>query len=118
MLENIFYNEKYYSELSEICEDNDWEKQDVENLKDDYSMEVFIAKQEPLTQLDANFIIERICEERFSENNVENEVDTIKKLLNENMDFEKINNEMPKLWYETRTRVHVTKQMLLEQVNW
>ncbi len=112
--ENFFYNDKFYSDLTECCDYNDWDEEYIASLPDDYKLEVTCADLQPIVNLDANWISERIDDERFSEDNCDKETEKIMKVLNENIDFEKINSLMPKLYYSTRTKVYFTKQDLLK----
>lgn len=116
-MENFFYEDNFYTELCELCEYQDWDKEYIQTLPEDYTIEVMLTDAEPIFKLDAEWITERIDEERFSENNCDDEYSRITKILNENIDFEKINALIPQLYYGNRAIYHFTKQDLLDAVS-
>jgi len=114
-MEHLFYDGNFYSELSEYLEYHDIKREEVESYPDDYKLEMNGSKLEPIVQFDAEWISERICEERFSENNCDSETSKIMKALNDCIDFDKLNSQIPKLYYENRRDKCVfTKADLLE----
>ena len=115
-MENFFVDDNFYTELSELIDYKCWDKELVENLPDNYTLEVVTSSLEPIIILDAERITEILGEERFSENGSENEISKIIKILNENIEFEKINNEIPTLYYPSRKKHLFTKFELLECV--
>jgi hypothetical protein len=116
-MENFFYNDIFYSELSECCDYNNWDKEEIESYPDDFKLEVECSELNSIVEIDAEWITERIDEERFSENRCDDEVSKIMKILNENMDFEKINALIPKLYYGNRKKHYFSKSDLLEAVS-
>ena len=56
--------------------------------------------------------MDRINEERFDEDG--HPYDKVVKVFKDNIDFEKINSQMPKLYYGNNKSFLVTKQDLLE----
>ena len=116
-MENFFYNDNFYSELSECCDYNDWDKEEIESFPDDFKLEVECSILEPIVTIDAEWITERIDEERFSEERCNDEVSKIMKILNENIDFEKINSLIPNLYYGNKKKHYFTKDDLLEAVS-
>ena len=116
-MENFFYNDTFYSELSEYCDYNDLDKEEIESYPDDFKLEVECSELAPIVKIDAEWITERIDEERFSEERCDDEVSKIMKILNENIDFEKINLLIPQLYYGNRKKHYFTKADLLEAVS-
>ena len=116
-MENFFYNDNFYSELSECCDYNDWDKEEIESYPDDFKLEVECSELSPIVEINAEWITEKIDEERFSEYRCDDEVSKIMKILNENIDFEKINRLIPKLYYGNRKKHYFTKADLLEAVS-
>ena len=98
-MENFFYDWKYYSDLDELIDSILDYSEEVSDLPDDWEIECMGSKLEPICQLSANWITERIDDDRLSENNVDSEIDEIEKALNVNIDFEKINFENNGLTY-------------------
>lgn len=113
-MENFFYNNDFYSDLEsfihEIFEDED----EIQELEDDKEFLCKGSTLEPILLLSAEWITNRIDDDRFSENNSDDECEKATKILDANIDYEKINALMPKLYYENyRDRFTITKQDLL-----
>lgn len=106
-----YYNENFYHDLDQLIDDLDFEK--VEDLDDDFSIIYKECDEEPIIQLSAEILGELISdwqEERFSEDDSEGEHESIVKVLSENINFDKINSEMPTLLYPSRRKVQLTKK--------
>jgi hypothetical protein len=116
-MDNFFFNDQFYSDLTDLCEYEGWEKEDIELYDEDFKLEVYGSILEPIFQLDAEWITERIDEERFSEDGVDNEISKLTKLLESNIDFEKINSQIQKMYYSNRKKHYFTKADLLEAVS-
>lgn len=113
-MEDFFYDEEFYSDIENLMSDLDLNTiEDVQNLEDDYSLECTKSIIEPIFTLSAQWILERIDEERFSESG--NELDSLEKTITENIDFDKVNSLIPKLCYETKEKFQITKQDLLNE---
>lgn len=105
-----YYNENFYHDLEQLIDDLDFEK--VEELADDFSITYIECDEEKLCTLSADLLAELIRDshdERFSEDDSDGEFDKIVKILSENIDFEKINSEIPKLWYPSKRKFQLTK---------
>ena len=88
-MENFFYNDTFYSDLGELMDDFDfYEEEDVLKLPDNYSLDCKSSSLEPIVNLSADWISERIDEERFTEDG--NEIEKIEKILSANIDFDKL----------------------------
>lgn len=111
-MENIFYQDEYYSELSDLMDALDLDEDNVHDLPDDYVLNCKECDLEPIIELSANWICEHISEERFSEEGIE--ADKLYKILAENIDYEKVNALIPKLYYESRKKFTITKNDLIE----
>lgn len=89
------------------------EDEQVASLADDWSVEVREARIEPLLELSVDWIMERIDEERFSEEgNESDKVENALKLIN----FEAVNKAMPKMWYESVNKFEIKKKDLLDYI--
>jgi hypothetical protein len=113
-MENFFYNDKFYSDMEELMDDLDYYEEDVLKLPDDYSLDCKGFKLEPIVTLSADWIGERIDEERFTEDG--DEIEKILKVLSANIDFDKINSLMPKIYYESGEKFKITKADMLEWI--
>ena len=105
------YNDRFYNEISEIIED--W---DFEQVGESFTLKVENCDLEPIITLTADLIadsIENHLEERHSEDCAEIEYNRIIAVLKQNIDFDKINSELPKLWYPNNTFETYSKAQLL-----
>lgn len=112
-MENFFYNDKFYSEIEDLIEDHDWDEDYLNSIPDGFKIKVIICELKPIIDFSTEWIMNMIDEERFSEDNDDNEYAKIEKVLKDNIDFEKINSLIPKLYYPTKTTYYITKEDLL-----
>lgn len=113
-MENFFYNDNFYSDMESFIHENFDDESEIAELDDDKEFLCKGSTLETILELSAEWITNRIDEDRFSENNSDDECEKITKALNNNIDYEKINSLMPKLYYENyRDRFTITKQDLL-----
>jgi len=112
-MENFFYAGKFYSDIEELMEDLEIDEETIESMPDFYQCKK--GKLEPLVELDAEWILERIDEERFSEDNNEREYERINEALS-SVDFAKVNEKIPKMWYESYEKFEITKADLYEHL--
>lgn len=118
VMENFFYNDNFYSDMESFIHENFDDESEIAELDDDKLFLCKGSKLEPILKLSAEWIAERIDDERFSENNNENEVEKIMKVLSGNIDFDKINSLLPELYYENyKDKFTITKQDLLDQIS-
>lgn len=106
-----YYNEKFYYEVEEIVDDLD-----LDEMNEGDTIKVFDCNEEPIHTFSADIIAELIRdsqEERYSEDDSEAEHEAIVKILSENIDFDKINSEIPTLWYPQKTFKLYSKAELL-----
>jgi len=81
-MENFFKDGDFYTDLEDFIDRVfDGEKEQIEDLEDDATFNCKGSKLEPILSLSADWIAERIDDDRFSENNNENEVEKIMKVL-------------------------------------
>lgn len=106
-------NENFFSDVTELAEYLEYEF--LIGQDDYYTIEVYNCDLESIGVLDAEVLALRVFDEdRFSEDATEYE--DLVKIFNENIDFEKINNLLPKMWYPSGNKVVFTKQELLESL--
>ena len=113
--ESFFIDDEFYDDIYHYAESMDGE---IEDLEDDWAIQVTACELQPLVTLTPDWIVERICEERFSEDNSDQEYEKIIKALKQCIDFDKLNSLMPKLNYATREKYFITKTDLLEAISW
>ena len=118
-IENFFKDRDFYTDLEDFIDRVfNGEKEQIEDLEDDVIFNCKGSKLEPILSLSAEWIAERIDDDRFSENNNENEVEKIMKVLSGNIDFDKINTLFPELYYENyKDKFTITKQDLLDKIS-
>ncbi len=110
---NFFYEDKFYSDIEEFMIDLEIDEESIESAHDFYRCKK--AQLEPLVVFDAEWILERIDEERFSENNNEREYEKVKEALSL-IDFSKVNEKIPKLYYESYEKFEITKADLYQNL--
>ena len=106
----MYYNENFYHELSDLVEDID-----LEALKPGDTITVEDCDLEPIITLSADNLLdctESLWEERTSEYG--DEYEAILKAFEDNIDFEKLNAAMPKLYYPNGKETIYTYEQLLE----
>lgn len=116
-MENFFYNNDFYNELSDLCNYMNWDEEEINSFEDDFKLEVNQSRLEPMFKIDSEWITERIPEHRFSEQDGDSEVTKIMKILDNNIDFNKINSLIPKAYYSTRIKHYFSKKDLLEAIS-
>jgi hypothetical protein len=109
-MENFFYGNEYYTDLGHLMDSLNIDE-DCSNISDDWQIECRESVLEPMFTLSANWILERVDEERFSENGSEQ-----KKLSDALMEipYEAVNQLIPKMYYETRKKFIIRKKHLIE----
>lgn len=106
-----YYNEKYYSEIEDIIQGID-----LDCMDESESIEVENCTLQPIITLNEDVIINSLesdLEERYSEDDGESEFNQIKEVLKKNIDFDKLNSELPKLWYPNNTFETYNKGQLI-----
>lgn len=109
-MENFIFNDEFYDDVEHFVTSYFESVQEIKDLPDDWRITCFKSVLEPVFQLDADWILDRIDDERWSDNN--SEYDEILKILSE-ADFSKINAAIPKLYYENAEAFSLTKQDLI-----
>lgn len=64
-IQNFFYEDNFFSDLYELCEYNDWDKEEIDTFSDDFTIDVYEGNLEPIFQLSSKWITECIDEFRF-----------------------------------------------------
>jgi len=95
--ENFFIDDEFFQEPEDLLEQYNIETEEelAEDLPED--IEYRTSQLEPVFKLDADWILGRIDEDRLDENG--DVLDKIEKLL-KTIDFNSVNEKMPKMWYE------------------
>lgn len=119
--ENFFIDDKFYNEIVDYIEDNDYDKEEIEKLPDDWKVAIRLSNYEPIFQFTMDWLVERIIretdyfEDRFPEDS--EVVDTqIENAIRQSVDLEKLNSLLPKLYYPSDKTDVLTKQDLLKSI--
>ena len=115
-MENFFEDGKFYTDIEDfIYKVFDGDEERIRELEEDAVFECKGSKLEPIIDFSSQWITDRIDDDRFSENNSGTENEKITKVLDENIDFKKITDLLPKLYYENyKDKFTITKQDLLD----
>lgn len=116
-MENFFYNENFYSDLSELMNDIDIDEDSINELKDDWQIRVELTDLEPIFELDADSLCQLLAdanEDRLTENFDEEQ--KVLAALNECIDFEKLKEKLPKLYYPNGKFMSLKKSDLIDQL--
>jgi len=93
------YKERFYSQLEYIRE----------ALEQGETAEVELCTLEFIVVINGDYIVDRIDEERFSEEFDIEEREEIAKILNDNIDWDKINLLLPKIYYPNGKKITIIK---------
>ncbi len=112
-MENIFVDDRFFSDMESLLEwIEDNEDCTIEELPEDYVIDVNESTKEKLVTFSAEWMVNRIDEERFSEDG--DEQSDICKILEDCIDFDKINSKIPELYYPKYKSIKMTKEDLLK----
>lgn len=106
-------DENFYDEIQDIAESIGYEE--LIEQSDDFTIEAYECDLEIIGFLDGETIAERAFDDdRFSEEDYDDKK-KIAKILDANIDFDKINKLLPKLWYP-RKKIIITKDELIDSI--
>lgn len=108
-MENFFYEDEFYADLEDLMIAFEFDE-DLANVPDDWSVTCMYGVLEPVFQLSPEWIVDRVDEERFSEDGDERE--RLYKVLGDKINYDDINAAIPKLWYPKGDKFTITKKDL------
>lgn len=111
-MENFFIDNEFYDDLCSYMESRELEE---DNIPDDWSELAVYGDLQPMYKFDLDWIFDRLNEERDDEEG--NGGGALIKIFNDNINFDAINEAMPKFWYATKNKFVITKQDLLDYCN-
>ena len=117
-MENISFNDNFFSDLTELCDYEGFDLEMLRSMPDDFSIEVYKCHLEPVFEFTPQWLTERVNEERWPENDNDSTFNHVWKLLEDNIDFDKINANMPNILCPENKRTTVTKEQLIESILW
>lgn len=109
-------NDRFFDEIEDVIEHIiEVEDKELEDLPDDYTIEVECCNHEPIFQLDSSSLYDMLVnnfEERSSEDG--EEWGGIEEILKKHIDFESLNKRIPKLWFPNGRVEIYSKNQLIE----
>ena len=113
-MENFFYNETFCSDIGDLVDLFHINKKNINELSDDWQVKVELSDLEPIFKIDADTLCQLLGdanEERLSEDF--NEEEEVLKALGDNIDFDKLQEALPKLYYQNAISKTITKADLI-----
>jgi len=107
----IFYEDKFYQNTDDLAQRIG--HAELWNFPEDFIFHYQFCELQPITKFDGWNISETIDDERFPLDGDEHMRNSVAIVLNANIDWEKINELLPKLWYPTVHSGEVTRDELL-----
>ena len=114
-MEHFFYDDTFCSDLEDLANVFDIDEDNVNELKDDWQVRVEMSDLEPIFNVDADNLCQLLAdanEDRLSEDF--DEEAKVLKALKETIDFEKLKEALPKLYYPNNKFETITKADLVE----
>lgn len=112
-MENFFYNDSFCTDIGDLIDI--LEIDDPNILKDDWQVRVEMSDLEPIFNIDADNLCQLLAdanEDRLSEDF--DEEAKVLKALQDSIDFEKLKEALPKLYYPNNKFETITKADLVE----
>lgn len=116
---NFFVDDKFYSEIEDYLIDAEIDEDNIGEVSDQWEQEIFLSKKEKLVDMNKDFVADAICNatERFDDRFPEDSdsiFEEIKNAVIRSVDFEKLNDLIPSLYYATGEKSKLTKKDLQE----
>ena len=114
-MEHFFYNDTFCTDLEDLANVFDIDEDNVNELKDDWNVRVELSDLEPIFNIDADNLCQLLAdanEDRLSEDF--DEEANVLKALKEAIDFEKLKDALPKLYYPNNKFETITKADMVE----
>ena len=111
----LFYEDTFCSDLEDLANVFDIDEDNVNELKDDWQVRVELSDLEPIFNVDADNLCQLLAdanEDRLSEDF--DEEARVLKALKEAIDFERLKELLPKLYYPNNKFETITKADLVE----
>jgi purine nucleoside permease len=120
-MENFFIDDQFYNQICDFVDANLWGDEDIAELPDDWQQEIELGVSKPVfqvTESDIEYFIYRLSEDNkdmMPEDYDENDewVKKLKKAFTQNISLDKINHDIPHLYYHSGAKAVLTKKDLL-----
>ena len=116
-MENFFYDDTFCLDLEDLANAFDINEDNVNDLKDDWQVKVELSDLEPIFNVNADNLCQLLAdanEDRLSEDF--DEEARVLKAIKETIDFEKLKEALPKLYYPNNKFETITKADLVEWI--
>ena len=111
-MENFFYEDRFYGDLSSLVHDlEEDEDKDIEDFPEDYTVEVYEGIERKIHQFKPEEIVDLLPDDVWDEDF--ELVPRVIEVLIKHIDFEKLNADMPTLFFESRNKVVLKKKDLI-----
>lgn len=114
-MKHFFYDDTFCSDLEDLANVFDIDEDNVNELKDNWQVKVEMSDLEPIFNIDADNLCQLLAdanEYRLSEDF--DEESKVLKALKETIDFEKLKEALPKLYYPNNKFETITKADMVE----
>ncbi len=116
---NFFIEEKFYSGIDVLIDDILYDEDcEIEDLDENYEIEIGLTDLEPIFKLEMDFVVSTIMQntDRWAERFPESDDDLDKEIeeaIKASIDIDKLNSLLPKLYYPNGKYKKLTKKDLL-----
>lgn len=120
-MEYFFYDDIFCQDLDDLIQELELNDETINDLSDDWKIVVEATTLQPIFQFKKEFIVNCIVnntdvwEDRFPVNS-DNTFKQIEKAIEQGIDLEQINEQLPRLYYPNGKKFEITKQDLLDYI--
>lgn len=114
-MENFFYNDNFFSDIDTLmCYLDLDDEQSIIALENDWYIQVGLTTPRPIIQYNSYMLTGLVQDDDLSED--QEELETLRKILEKEINFDKINKLVPELCYLNGKTEMITKEYLLEYI--
>lgn len=117
-IENFFIEGEFYSNIEQYVDNMDFDSMEDMMLDDNWRIQVELADKEPIFKVNLYDIADDLYdrnEERFPADNTT--FYKVKNVLEDFIDIDSINKNLPKLYYPNGTFAHITKEDIFNHLH-
>ena len=115
IMEQFFDDDNFLLDIGDLAERYDIDEDNVNELKDDWQVKVELSDLEPIFEVTAESLCQMLAdcnEDRLSEDFDEEQ--KVMRALKESIDFDKLKELLPKLYYPNGKFETITKSDMVE----
>jgi hypothetical protein len=118
-MENFFIDDKFFTDLTDFMEERDIDENELHLLDGDWSETAEHTELQKIFKLDEKFILEHLMEATDTfEGRFPDDCDSVDKKIKQaimsGIDIDKINSNLPELYYPSGEKFKITKQDLID----